>query len=314
VKLLSIRLFLPDADNPYQQLQAKAATETASRLGASVDVEYAQGDFSLQVRQIFKATRQDADPPGVVMVMPVQESALKSLSETTVGLGIGWVYLNRCAGNVPALRQANPKVPSCLVTPDQKEIGRVHARQLRQIFPEGGQILYLQGRVTTSSSEARAAGLREGLAEPGPRIEIVSTIDGNWSATDAQASLTRWLHLMMPARLRIDAVVCQSDFMAIGALEALRVVAGESVGNDALRSLPVLGCDGLATVGKRLVDEGRLTATVLVPTSADRAVESLVSYYRYGTSLAEEIRLTPYAYPDEGVLSHRVRELATAVR
>src|SRR3982751_4138081 len=95
---LAIRLFLPDADNPYQQLQANAAMETAARLGASVEVDYAQGDFSLQVRQIFKATRHDGPLPDVVMVMPVQESALKSLSETTVGLNIGWVYLNRCAG------------------------------------------------------------------------------------------------------------------------------------------------------------------------------------------------------------------------
>jgi ABC-type sugar transport system substrate-binding protein len=308
---LAIRLFLPDADNPYQQLQANVAMETAARLGASVEVDYAQGDFSLQVRQIFKATRHDGPLPDVVMVMPVQESALKSLSETTVGLNIGWVYLNRCAGNVPALRRVNPKVPSCLVTPDQKEIGRVHARQLRQVFPEGAHILYLQGRVTTSSSEARAAGLREGLAEPGPRIEIVSTIDGNWTATDARSSLTRWLHLMLPARLRIDAVVCQSDFMALGALEALRTM-GETRGDGTLAGMPVIGCDGLATVGKRLVDEGRLTATVLVPTSADRAVESLVSFFRYGSTLPEEIRLTPHAYPDEGVLRGRVRELAAA--
>jgi ABC-type sugar transport system substrate-binding protein len=308
VKRLCIRLFLPDADNPYQQLQASEAVEAARRVGASVEVDCAQGDFSLQVRQIFKATRHDTAPPDVVVVMPVQETALKSLSETTVSMGIGWVYLNRCAGNVPALRRINPKVPSSLVTPDQKEIGFVHARQLRQLFPDGAQILYVQGRVTTSSSEARAAGLREGLDGPGPKVEIVSTLDGNWNAKDTETSVLRWLQLMMPAHLRIDAVVCQSDFMAMGAMDALRV-AGQRMGLSGLAGLPVLGCDGLTAVGKRLVDDGRLAATVSVPTTADRAIEGIAAFYRHGATMAEEIQLTPHGYPEEYVLARRSAEV-----
>jgi len=305
-----VRLFLPDSDNPYQERQAAHAHAAARRLGIDLDVEFAAGDFSLQVRQIFKATRQDGDGLSAVVVMPVQESALKSLSEATVSMGIGWVYLNRGANNIDALRRANPKVPSFLVTPDQHEIGRVHARQLRRLFPQGAQILYIQGRVTTCSSEARAAGLRAGLAEPGPRIEIVSTVDGNWSAKDAEASTARWLQLMLPARLRIDAVVCQSDFMAMGALEALRTTS-DKLGMPLLRELPVLGCDGVADVGQRLVEEGHLTATVVVPTTADKALESLVAFARDGAAVPEEIRLAARGYPEDRVLARHARESAS---
>ena len=303
---IAVRLFLPDAENPYQRWQAAEARQLARRLDLGLDVDFADGDFAVQVRQIFKATRHDAAPPQVVVVMPVQEAALKSLSESTVGLGIGWVYLNRSAGNIDVLKKTNAKVPTGLVSPDQYEIGRVQARQVRALFPEGAQIAYVQGRVTTSSAEARAAGLRDGLAERGPRVEILTTIDGNWTARDAEAGLTRWLQLMVPARLRVDAVVCQSDFMALGAMDALQGCATR-LHNEALASLPVLGCDGLADVGRRLVDEGRLAATVTVPTTADKALEGIAAFHRYGTALPQETHLTPHGYPDDVTLGRRGR-------
>jgi ABC-type sugar transport system substrate-binding protein len=310
VTRIHVRLFLPDSDNPYQQLQADEARKVAAEAGIALVVDAAAGDFSLQVHQIFQATRQPHDAPNVVVVMPVQESALKSLSEATVAKGIGWIYLNRSANNVAALRQLSSKVASSVVTPDHNEIGRVHARQLRQLFPDGAQVLYVQGRFTTSSSEARAAGLREGLREGGPRIEIASTLDGNWSAKDAEATLTRWLQLMIPARLRIDAVVCQSDFMAIGALDALRATA-EKLRAPSLRLLPVIGCDGLPAVGRRLVDQGDLAATVVVPTTADQAIRRVVAFYRDGLPLPEEIRLAPSGYPEGPALAERARQWAS---
>jgi ABC-type sugar transport system substrate-binding protein len=242
-----------------------------------------------------------------VLVLPVQETALKSLSETTVALGVGWVFLNRSAGNVRELREANAQVPSGLVSPDQREIGRVQARQLRRLFPQGAQILYVQGRVTTSSAEARAAGLREVLREPGPPIEIAATVDGNWTARDAEAALARWIQLMGPTHLRVDAVVCQSDFMAVGVLAALHAASG-ALEDGGLRSLPVLGCDGLGSVGRRLVDEGRLAATVVVPPTADRALDGVAAFYRHGTVMPEETRLPPRGYPEDAVLGRRERE------
>jgi ABC-type sugar transport system substrate-binding protein len=304
-----LRLFFPDADNPAEQLQAEQATATAERLKITMDVEFAGGDFALQVRQIYKATRQEVEKPDVVIVMPVQEAALKTLSESTVGAGTGWVFLNRSAGNVPALRQLNPAVAVSFVTPDQKEIGRIHARQLRRLFPDGANILYVQGRVTTSSAEARHAGLREALATPGPKIEVVSALDGNWSAKDTQATLVRWLQLMLPAKLRVDAIACQSDFMAIGALDALKVMA-DKLGNPALRNMPVIGCDGMTSVGKKLVDENRLAATVIVPTTADKAIELVVADYRNEGDMSAEVLLPPRGYPDDAALIRRNRQTA----
>jgi ribose transport system substrate-binding protein len=304
-----VRLFLPDGDNPYQLLQGENAATSADRLGFTLDVDFAEGDYTRQVRQIVQATRQEIERPDVVVVMPVQESALRSLSEDTVRGGCGWVYLNRSAGNVSTLRRLNPKVPTGYITPDQEEIGRVQARIVRALLPGGtAHILYLRGRATTSSAQQRHAGFIEGVDGPGTRIEMAGTLDGNWTAKDAEAALARWLQLAVPGRIRVDAVVCQSDFMATGVLSALQAAA-ERFNNPALKSLPVVGCDGMTSVGKRLVDQGRLAATVVVPSTADKALAAIVGH-RNGTVMPEEILLVPRAYPDESALQRQSRHSA----
>jgi ABC-type sugar transport system substrate-binding protein len=304
-----VRLFLPDGDNPYQLLQAENAATAADRLTLTLDIDFAEGDFGLQVRQIVQAARQDVEKPDVIMVMPVQEAALKSLSEEIVRGGCGWIYLNRTAGNVSVLRQLNPRIPTGYVAPDQKEIGRVQARILRTLFHRRSvHVLYLQGRATTSSAQERHAGFVEGIKAAGAGVELSGILDGNWSARDAEAALTRWLQLAIPARMHIDAVVCQSDFMAQGALAAL-ALAAERLNDPALGSMPVIGCDGMTSVGKRLVDQGRLAATVVVPSTADKALASVVGH-RNGSLMPEEILLVPRAYPDESVLERRARHSA----
>jgi ABC-type sugar transport system substrate-binding protein len=303
-----LRLFLTDADNPFEKMHAEAAVAAAERLGARLEVQFAGNDFAVQVRQIYESTHREGDKPDVVIVMPVKEAALKSLSETTVSGGVGWVFLNRCAGTIEGLRQLAPTMLVSFVAPDQKQIGRIHARQARLLLPQGGSVLYIHGRITTSSAEARQAGFREALATPGPAIDVVACLDGNWNAQDTQSVLTRWLQLMVPAKLRLDAIVCQSDFMAAGALEALRATA-ERLNNPGVARLPVLGCDGLISVGKKLVDDGRLAATVVVPTSSDRAVELVVAAF-HGAPLPAELLLEPRGYPDDAALARRHRQTA----
>jgi ABC-type sugar transport system substrate-binding protein len=304
-----LKLFLPDADNPFEQLQAEQAAAVAERHGIRLDVDFARGDFAVQVRQIYQATHSENGRPDLVLVMPVNEAALKSLSEATVVSGIGWVFLNRMAGSVSSLQQLRPGTPVAYVAPDQKEIGRIHARQVRLLFPQGANVLYVHGRITTSSAEARQIGFREALVTAGPKIDVVSALDGNWNAKDSESAIARWLQLMLPARLRVDAVVCQSDYMAAGALEALRRTA-EALNLPHVRTIPVLGCDGLTSVGKKLVDDGRLAATIVVPTTSDRAVEMIAIACRNATPLPPELLLAPKGYPDDAALIRRHRQTA----
>jgi inositol transport system substrate-binding protein len=300
-----IRLLLPDAYNPHEQFQAEQARLAAGRLEASLDVDFARAEFSLQVRQVLRAAFQGRERPDAIVVMPVQDAAFRALSEMVVRSGIGWICLNRDPGNLTELRQAYPKVPVSFIAPDQREIGRMHARQLRTLFPQSAKILYVLGSASTSSAQERQLGLKEGLALRGPAIEIAGTVEGNWTAKEARAAVGTWLRERVSADgPRLDAIVCQSDFMAIGAIEAMKTVAQE-LEVPFLAELAVVGCDGLSSVGKRLVDEGKLAATVVAPTTADKAVEAVVAWSRSGVPVPERLLLRSQEYPDQSVLEPR---------
>jgi ABC-type sugar transport system substrate-binding protein len=68
-------------------------------------------------------------------------------------------------------------------------------------------------------------------------------------------------------------------------------------GQPALAQVPLTGCDGLPEF-KRAVDEGRLAATVEIPSRAAAAVEVLVDYFAHGTlSARPHIAIAPSSYP-----------------
>jgi ABC-type sugar transport system substrate-binding protein len=297
-------LLLPDSRNPYMQLSAEAASQLAERLDISIDIQFAEGDFTTQVRHVYMAMRS-VPRPAIVMVTPVREAALKTLSEQTIDAGIGWFWLSRSLGNEAELRQKYPALPICLVTPDQREAGRIQARQVRALLPGGGHILYVQGRMTNQSAGLRADAFRDALRGSG--VEIIGELDGNWSGPDAGQAVLRWMRVMRPTTLRPQAIVCQSDAMAVGLLETLGAATAEGLD---LGRLPILGADGLRAIGRHLVDAGQLAATILLPITTERALHLAAAFLDRGERPPAEVVLTPTPYPDEATLVRRWRRTA----
>jgi ABC-type sugar transport system substrate-binding protein len=290
-----LALFLPDRHNPYMLQMEKEAQEHAKSHGFGVLVEYADNDFTLQVRQISAAIGAPAgERPRALLVMGIHESVLKGLSERALAQGVGWMFLNRCVGDLEALRRAYPKLPVGFVTPDQRASAALQARQLLKLLPHGGKVVYVQGRATVASAEVRRLAFTEALA--GSPIELAEVLDGNWTREDAARELEAWLRRKVAAGLVVAAVACQSDIMAEGVLSALQTVAS-ALNRPELRQVPVLGCDGLDAVGKRMVDEGRLKATVVLPITAGAAIDLLAGWYRAGTPFPAEVVLAPRSYP-----------------
>jgi ABC-type sugar transport system substrate-binding protein len=301
-------LLLPDSTNPYMQLSAEAASRAADRLGVSLDIQFAEREFTTQVRQIYSAIR-GIPRPSIVMVTPVQESALRTLSEQTVDSGIGWFWLSRSVGNEKELRARHPQLPICMITPDQREAGRIQARQVKALLERGGRLLYVQGRMTNQSARLRAEAFRETLARGGSGLELIGELDGNWSPDAAKQALDRWMQVMKPTRLRPDAVVCQSDAMATGILAGLKALA-EATGEPALARIPVLGADGLRAIGRHMVDAGQLAATILLPITTERALQAAAAFFDNGELPPAEITLEPVPYPEEAVMVRRWRRTA----
>ena len=281
------------------QLSAELASATAASTGVEVDVQFAEGDFTAQVRQVLSAMRA-LPRPRVILMMPIQESSLKAISEQATAAGIGWFWLSRSAGNHVELQQRYPGLPISFVTPDQREAGRIQGGQIRALLPKGGRVLWIHGRMSNQSTLVRTAGTREALAKA-EGIEIVGELDGNWSADDTTTAALRWLRTMWPTRLRPRVIACQSDVMASGALNALKVLSSE-LNDPSLLQVPLLGCDGLRSFGRRMVDEGIFAATTVLPTTTERAVRLAAAALDRGEMPPSEVVLEPQPYPDEATL------------
>ena len=95
---------------------------------------------------------------------------------------------------------------------------------------------------------------------------------------------------------RIDVVAAQNDELAAGARSA-----SEALTNSAHREMlgrpRFLGVDACPGYGQKLVDEGRLFASVTTPANTGEAVRSLKKFWEAGTPLALKSFTEPTPYP-----------------
>jgi hypothetical protein len=85
--------------------------------------------------------------------------------------------------------------------------------------------------------------------------------------------------------------------MAIGARAALMSAALE-LKQPHLMDIPITGCDGTVAQGQACVRSRELSATVVVPSSADRAVDELASAFATGRGPTADIVLDVSSFPE----------------
>jgi ABC-type sugar transport system substrate-binding protein len=115
----------------------------------------------------------------------------------------------------------------------------------------------------------RLEGLKESLAGDFGVIEL----NGDWSGERARMVVERWAGDLKPDNDLPGVFVAHNDEMALGTRQALRDAS--STKNIALAADRITGCDGSQTFGQRLVREGRLKATVIMPPSSGVAIGCL---------------------------------------
>jgi ABC-type sugar transport system substrate-binding protein len=280
---------LTSADQEYQALQGEDAREAARRLGLEVEVLFAEDNAVRQIQQLFRFVHAgEGERPAALLVHTRVPDGLERVARNAVQAGVGWILLNRTAAYVDALRRERPAIAVAAVTTDHLEVGRIHARQLARLRPEGAHVLYVQGPADASAASLRLQGLEEALRGRPYELKVVN---GEWTAASADRAIAGWLRLRTSDLFQPTAVVCQNDLMARGAraaLERLRPDWGR---------LPFLGCDGLPKSGRLDVDEGRLAATITMPSCAGPAIDLAVKWVRGGGSPPAQTVLAPQAYP-----------------
>jgi ABC-type sugar transport system substrate-binding protein len=241
-----------------------------------------------------------------VLVSPVREFALLTVAHEAARARIGWVLLNRWNESLLRLRGEFPELPIFAVNPDQYQVGSIQGHQFRALLPEGGELLYIQGPLGTSSAHGRFAGLQDVIA--GAPIRVV-TFNSDWSIDGGEEATREWLRIFGGRPLPVCVVGAQNDVMAMGARKALLNGTTEHQRTLASR-VPVTGCDGSPSYGRRLVIAGELAATVVIPPVAGTAVDEIAAMLEKRKSPQAEIVVKVSSYPELSAVS-RARRLAS---
>lgn len=298
--------------NEPDQLFDKGLKDEAERVAGEltrggfpirVEVRYGRGDGKLQLEQI-EADRQAPSPPDLFVVIPVNKDAVHTILCEIVRAreDVACILLHQ---PLTVMQDAEREVYGrrlLSVTADQKEIGRIQARQFTAVLPSGGgDVLYVQGRQHSFATAQRMLGLLEEL----PRVGEVKLngyrVFGDWSPESVRPAVESWEKL--GGKLDwLHAGGAQSDDMAL-ALAALFAERGHAI--------PVIGVDGLEP-GKRAVDAGTLAATVVQPLGVGHALRLYRDIAAEAPGAAPipkdgNIVLTPESYPSLDVLRARPR-------
>jgi len=299
MKRFRVVISLMTRENDYQLEQAASAQESATSLGIDAQIIFADNDSITQGTQLLKIIQGDpATRPDAILCEPVGGPCLPQVARAAVQAGIPWVLLNRDADYVAELRRATPRLAIFSIGSDQKEVGRIQGQQLGALVRNGGGVLQIQGPSENSTAKDRTQGMQAALP---PHIPV-TTLRGQWTEESAQRSVESWLRLNTSQKISIGAIAGQNDAMAMGARKAFSALDNNTDRDRWLR-LPYVGCDGVTKTGQSWVRTGLLTATVIIPATAGRALSILHQALLTEVRPPERTFTTPESFPPVTQLS-----------
>jgi ABC-type sugar transport system substrate-binding protein len=135
---------------------------------------------------------------------------------------------------------------------DDVDAGKIQAEYLKTRLKPGARVVYLMGPIGVSPQIFRLQGIKEGLFDDkSMNVQILEQQTANWKREEAMRITETWL---TKYNNNIDAVICQNDDMAMGALEAVEAKGVKD-------KIIVVGVDAI-TDAKAAIKAGRLDATV----------------------------------------------------
>ncbi|MGA7295403.1 MAG: substrate-binding domain-containing protein [Terriglobales bacterium] len=294
-------LSVTNDSNDFQIEQVNGARQAAARMGADLDIVFAQDDGIIQSQQLLERIQSAAETrPNAIIFEPAGSTTLPHVARAAGAAGIGWVVLSRDAEYIAELRSAF-HIPAFVVAADHEEIGRIQGRQLSALLPRGGIVLEIQG-----PSHSKAASLRHtGLLATKPENIQLRPVKARWTEASAQKAVCSWLALSTSRGTDIVAVCAQDDSMAMGARKAFEQSDHEL--RQSWLQIPFLGCDGMPKTGQEWVRRRLLTATVLSPPTAPVAIDLIASFLQHGTMPPPRTLTESKSIPDIEMLGSNAR-------
>jgi ABC-type sugar transport system substrate-binding protein len=301
-KRLRISLCLPDEKNVLQQMIKDDVLETAELSGLEAEVCFADNQILRQIEQIYNCIQDKSAPhTKAIIVVPVRDNKLDIVARDTVQAGVAWICVNRRMSCLEKLRQEFSHVPISFIGPDQYLIGQIQGRQIKALLPYGGRVMYVHGTAMTYSMRERLRGMQDITKDMNLQVDM---LDGDWRDNIAEEVVIRWIRTRRNDRVKVDFICCQNDVMAVGVRRAIELLAKE-LGRPELLKIPITGVDGIPSYGLRLIDEGLLTATVVMPRTGQASVQHIARALKDSEPIPAEEILASYSYPSENALAER---------
>ena len=285
---LNVVVALTTRENDYQAEQAVAVTDMAARLGATIQIIYADNDAVNQTQQLIKIIQDPAQHPTAILVEPVG-TGMPQVAKAAVAAGIGWGIINSDPDYISELRRGG-EVPVFSVSTDQSEVGRIQGQQLGVLVPEGN-VLYIEGPFNSTATQQRT----KGMLSTKPAAVVLKTLKGDWTERSAHNAAKSWMSLGSSRDLQILGVICQNDAMAMGARKA--VVDLTEKDRERWLSIPFTGCDGVTKTGQDWVRRGLLKATIITAPAAGTALELLAKAVNSGSMPPDRTLIPPKSFP-----------------
>ena len=275
----------------YQDLQGKSALATAKALGIDVEVVFSSA-FG-QYRVVRKRLGDAARPLDAVVMEPAtvanMDLILKDLGGRT-----GAVLLNAWDPLVETHRRDwPPGSPIGTISMPHEEFGKLQGRQVSAVVGQGASILAVTGPSKSSAAVERLQGLRSTVR---PDIQVLDCEGGQWNETEGALAFNAWYGVFKSRRETIEAVVGQSDDLAVGARGAATRVANVEHAQMFARA-KYFGVGAVPGYGREKVDDGTLYASIVAPPNAGTALELLRQYWTAGRPLPLRSFTEVHPYP-----------------
>ena len=242
------------------------------RMGA-----YLQGDVELrfaaafdsderQVQQIDSLVATGID---LLIVAPNQVQTISPAIDRAYDKGIPVIVFER---------KTNSQKYTAFISADNYEMGHVMGEYIASQLQGKGRVMEIMGLEGSSPAIERHNGFADALKNY-PGIDIVATLQGDWTEESAIKATKQWLSKEQTANSQkpIDFVFGQNDRMAMGALQVLSSQRHTPNGRtlNTKLSTKFCGIDGLPGEegGIRLVRDSILDASYIYPTHGDKIVQ-----------------------------------------
>ncbi|MDR1352420.1 MAG: substrate-binding domain-containing protein [Treponema sp.] len=206
----------------------------------TVTVFDAEGDMNKQIQQAEDAITQRFD---AIVLIAVDYDGSAPIIDMAERAGILLVGDNTTTNNISKVTY---------VGSDDVDAGKIQGEYLKTRLKPGARVCYMMGPIGVSPQIFRKQGIEESLFnDRSMNIQLLEEQTANWRRDTAMSLAEDWL---TKYNNNIDAIICQNDDMAMGALEAAEAKGVKD-------KVVIVGVDAI-TDALKAIEAGRLDATV----------------------------------------------------